>query len=104
MSRKYNIPVNTPLLNGNEKIYLNECIDTGWISSEGPFVKKFEDTLSAKVDQLHGIAVSSGTAALEIAIAALDIGKGDEVILPSHTIISCAQAIDNMGSMSTGKP
>ena len=93
MSRKYNIPVNSPLLNGNEKIYLNECIDTGWISSEGPFVKKFEEKLSAKVDQLHGIAVSSGTAALEIAIAALDIGKGDEVILPSHTIISCAQAI-----------
>jgi perosamine synthetase len=93
MNRKYNIPVNSPLLNGNEKIYLNECIDTGWISSEGPFVKKFEESLSAKVDQLHGIAVSSGTAALEIAIAALDIGKGDEVILPSHTIISCAQAI-----------
>jgi perosamine synthetase len=93
MNRKYNIPVNSPLLNGNEKIYLNECIDTGWISSEGPFVKKFEEKLSAKVDQLHGIAVSSGTAALEIAIAALDIGKGDEVILPSHTIISCAQAI-----------
>ena len=93
MNRKYNIPVNSPLLNGNEKIYLNECIDTGWISSEGPFVKKFEERLSAKVDQLHGIAVSSGTAALEIAIAALDIGKGDEVILPSHTIISCAQAI-----------
>lgn len=93
MNRKYNIPVNTPILNGNEKIYLNECIETGWISSEGPFVKKFEEKLSAKVNQLYGIAVSSGTAALEIAISALGIGKGDEVILPSHTIISCAQSI-----------
>ena len=82
MNCKYNIPVNTPLLNGNEKLYLNECIDTGWVSSEGPFVKKFEDRLSAKVNQSYGIAVSSGTAALEIAIAALEIGKGDEVILP----------------------
>jgi perosamine synthetase len=93
MNRKYNIPVNTPLLDGNEKIYLNECIDSEWISSEGPFVKKFEEMLSSKVNHTHGIAVSSGTAALEIAIAALDIGEGDEVILPSHTIISCAQAI-----------
>ena len=93
MSYKYKIPVNTPLLDGNERVYLNECIDSGWVSSEGPFVKKFEEKLAVKVRQLHGIAVSSGTAALEIAIAALDIGKGDEVILPSHTIISCAQAI-----------
>jgi perosamine synthetase len=93
MSYKYNIPVNTPLLDGKERDYLNECIDSGWISSEGPFVRRFEDELAAKVNQSYGVAVSSGTAALEVAIAALNIEKGDEVILPSHTIISCAQAI-----------
>jgi perosamine synthetase len=87
------VPVNTPLLSGNEKKYLNECIDTAWISSEGPFVKQFEDMLAKEVNQKYGIAVSNGTAALEIAVAALDIGEGDEIIMPSHTIISCGQAI-----------
>ncbi len=90
--------MNTPLLSGNEKKYLNECIDTGWISSEGPFVKQFEEQLAEKVEQKYGVAVSNGTAALDIAIAALDIGEGDEVIMPSHTIISCAQAIVKMGA------
>jgi perosamine synthetase len=93
------IPVNTPLLSGNEKKYLNECIDTAWISSEGPFVKQFEDMLAKEVNQKYGIAVSNGTAALEIAIAALDIKAGDEVIMPSHTIISCAQAIVKNGAV-----
>lgn len=92
------IPVNTPLLGGNEKKYINECIDTGWISSEGPFVEKFEVALSHKVNRKHGIACSSGTAALDIAVAALDIGNGDEVILPSHTIISCVSAIIKAGA------
>ncbi len=93
------VPVNTPLLSGNEKKYINECIDTGWVSSEGPFVERFESELSARVNRQYGIAVSSGTAALDIAIAALEIGKGDEVILPSHTIISCISAITNSGAV-----
>ena len=80
------IPVNKPLLDGNEKKYLNECIDTGWISSEGPFIKKFEERFAKQVNRKHGIAVTSGTAALDIAIEALDIGQGDEVILPTFTI------------------
>ena len=92
------IPINTPLLNGNEKKYLNECIDTGWISSEGPFVERFESELSHSVDRKYGIAVSSGTAALDVAIAALKIKKGDEVILPSHTIISCILAVIKSGA------
>ncbi|MDP2673065.1 MAG: DegT/DnrJ/EryC1/StrS family aminotransferase, partial [Nanoarchaeota archaeon] len=61
------IPVNEPLLNGNEKKYLLECIKTGWISSEGPFVKEFEDKFAKKVKRKYGVAVSSGSAALEIA-------------------------------------
>lgn len=93
MSDNSFIPVNTPLLVGNEKKYLNECIDTGWISSEGPFVKRFEESFSQRVGRRHGIAVTNGTAALELALVALDLEPGSEVILPAFTIISCASAI-----------
>ena len=91
------IPVNEPLLNGNEKKYLNECIDTGWISSEGPFVKKFEESFSKVVNRKYGIAVCNGTAALDIAVNSLDLNNGDEVIMPTFTIISCAAAIVKNG-------
>ena len=93
------IPVNEPLLNGNEKKYLCECIDTGWISSEGPFVKEFEKKLSASVGRAYGVAVSNGTAALEIAVRALGIEPGDEVIMPTFTIISCAAAVTKAGAV-----
>lgn len=91
------IPVNIPLLDGNEKKYLCECIDSGWISSEGPFVKKFENDMASYVGRKYGIAVCNGTAALEAAMVALDFEKGSEVILPTFTIISCAQAITKAG-------
>lgn len=93
------VPVNEPLLNGNEKKYLCECIDTGWISSEGPFVKEFEQKMSASVNRKYGIAVSNGTAALEVACQALGIGNGDEVIMPTFTIISCAMAVTKLGAV-----
>lgn len=93
------IPVNEPLLNGNEKKYLIECIDTGWISSEGPFVRKLEEEFAERVDRKYGIAVSNGSVALDAAIAALDIGQGDEVILPTFTIISCVAAIVRSGAI-----
>lgn len=93
------IPVNEPLLKGNEKKYLCECIDTGWISSEGPFVKEFEQKISVTVGRKYGIAVANGTAALEVAVQALDIGEGDEVIMPAFTIISCAMAVTKMGAV-----
>ncbi len=93
------IPVNEPLLNGNEKKYLCECIDTGWISSEGPFVKEFEQKMSATVDRKYGVAVSNGTAALEVAVHALGIGEGDEVIMPAFTIISCAMSVTKVGAI-----
>ncbi len=91
------VPVNTPLLNGNEKRYLNECIDTGWISSEGPFVKRFEEEMASYVGRRYGTACTSGTAALDIAISALNLQQDDEVIMPSFTIISCAQALTKQG-------
>ena len=92
------IPVNEPLLDGNEKKYLCECIDTGWISSEGPFVKKFEEKMAARVGRRYGIAVTNGTAALEVAVQALNLQEGDEVIMPTFTIISCAEAVVRVGA------
>ena len=92
------IPVNEPLLDGNEKRYLAECIDTGWISSEGPFVERFEREMAARVGRRHAIAVCNGSMALDAAVAALGIGPGDEVILPSFTIISCASAVVRAGA------
>ncbi len=92
------IPVNEPLLDGNEKKYLAECIDTGWISSEGPFVKRFEEAFAARVGRKHGIAVTNGTAAIDAAVEALGLGHGDEVILPTFTIISCVLQIVRSGA------
>jgi perosamine synthetase len=92
------IPVNEPLLNGNERKYLLECLDSGWISSEGPFVKRFEEEFARRVGRKYGIAVTNGTAAIDVAIDALGIGPGDEVILPSLTIISCVLQIVRSGA------
>ncbi|MBK6397497.1 MAG: DegT/DnrJ/EryC1/StrS family aminotransferase [Bacteroidetes bacterium] len=91
------IPVNTPLLNGNEEKYLLECIRTGWISSEGPFIKEFEEKFSAYVNRKHGIAVANGSAALDVAVQALQLSPGDEVIMPAFTIISPAQSVVKAG-------
>ncbi len=96
MSINQFIPVNEPLLDGNEKKYLQECIDTGWISSEGPFIKQFEQSIAARMHRSYGVAVTNGSAAIDAVIEALDIGPGDEVIMPTFTIISCiAQIVRN---------
>ena len=92
------VPVNQPLLDGNEEKYLAECIRTGWISSEGPFVARLESGFAARVGRKQGVAVCNGSAALDIAIAALGIGPGDEVILPTFTIISCAASVIRAGA------
>jgi perosamine synthetase len=91
------IQVNSPLLDGNEKKYINECLDSGWISSEGPFVTRFEQEMASYVGRSYATACSSGTAALDLAVAALNLKKDDEVILPSMTIISCAQCLVKKG-------
>lgn len=92
------IPVNTPSIGELERIYLNECIDTGWISSEGPFVSRFEHEMASYAHRKYGIAVCNGTAALEIAAKAIGIQEGDEVIMPTFTIISPAQAVTKLGA------
>lgn len=92
------IPVNEPLLDGNEKKYLCECIDTGWVSSEGLFVERFEKEFASFIGVKYGVAVCNGTAALETALYAIGVGQGDEVIMPSFTIISCAIACIRLGA------
>lgn len=92
-----NIPVNQPDLTGNEKKYLCECIDTGWISSDGPFIKEFEEKFSKKINRKYGIAVCNGSVALDLAMLALDLPKGSQVIMPTFTIISCVAAIVRAG-------
>ncbi|MFH1985892.1 MAG: DegT/DnrJ/EryC1/StrS family aminotransferase [Pseudomonadota bacterium] len=93
------IPVNTPVLGQREKELLIRCIDTGWISSEGPFVAEFEEATARAVNRRFGVAVSSGSAALDVAVATLGIGPGDEVIMPAFTIISCAAAVVRAGAV-----
>jgi perosamine synthetase len=92
------IPVNEPVIGEREKELVMECLNTGWISSEGPFVSQFEEAFSRRVGRQHGIACANGSAALDIAVAALKLGPGDEVILPTFTIISCAAAIVRAGA------
>ena len=87
------IPVNEPLVGESENKYVMECLRTGWISSEGHFIHDFEERWAAYCGMSHGVAVSNGTVALEIAMACLDLQPGDEVIMPTFTIISCAQAV-----------
>lgn len=93
------IPVNQPLLNGREKELLLECIESGWISSDGPFVSEFERKFANYIGTNYGVAVCNGTAALETALFAANIRHGDEVIMPSFTIISCALAAIRLGAV-----
>ena len=87
------VPVNEPLLGDLELEYVTECIRTGWISSAGKFIEEFERQWAAYCGMAYGVAVSNGTVALELAVRCLGLDPGDEVILPTFTIISCAQAV-----------
>jgi len=87
------IPVNEPLLGERELEYVSECVRTGWVSSAGRFINEFEEQWAAYCGRGHGVAVSNGTAALQLALACLDLQEGDEVIMPAFTIISCALAV-----------
>ena len=87
------IPVSKPFLSSNDIKYVNKTLREGWISSDGPEVTKFENSFSKKINRKYSIAVSSGTAALEIALKSLNIKKDDEVIIPNFTIISNALAV-----------
>jgi len=87
------IPVNEPFLAEEDFHALQDTFRTGWISSAGKYVDEFEDRWASYCGVEHGIAVSNGTTALQVAVEAVGVGQGDEVIMPSFTIISCASAV-----------
>jgi perosamine synthetase len=92
------LTVSDTRLDGNELAYLTECVRSNWISSQGPFVARFEDAFAAAVGCRFGVSCASGTAALHLAVAALGIGAGDEVLLPTFTMIATANAVTYTGA------
>lgn len=93
------IPVNEPLFGERELEYVTECVRTGWVSSAGQFVSQFEERWASYCGRRYGVAVSNGTVALQLAVACLDLEPGDEVIIPTFTIISCALAVVYNGGL-----
>ncbi len=87
------IPVSKPIIAKNAKKYLLDCLTSGWVSSKGPYVKRFEKSFAKFVGVKYAIATSSGTAALHLSLAAIRIGPGNEVIIPSLTMIATALPI-----------
>lgn len=92
------IPVCEPFLNGNELKYVTDAVSTGWISSAGKYVSEFEKQFAAYCDCKYGVAVCNGTVSLHLAMVALGIGKGDEVIIPTFTMIASAFAVSYTGA------
>jgi perosamine synthetase len=86
------IPVNEPLLDQQELDSVAECVRSGWISSAGRYLSELEERWAAYCGRRYGVAVSNGTVALQLAVACLGLRPGDEIIMPSFTIISCALA------------
>ena len=93
MHRLHRIPIMEPSLSGNEMEYVTECIKTNWISSQGAYVRKFESVFGAYCGYPHALAVSNGTVALHLALVALGIGPGDEVLVPDLTFAASINAV-----------
>ncbi|MFE3143003.1 DegT/DnrJ/EryC1/StrS family aminotransferase [Streptomyces scopuliridis] len=94
----YTHPVSKPWLGGRELEYVTEAVSDGWISSQGPYVRKFESEFADYNGIAHGVACSSGTTALTLALRALGVGPGDEVIVPEFTMIATAWAVTYTGA------
>lgn len=92
------IPLCVPEIKGNEWNYIKECLDTNWVSSAGGYVDKFEDNFAEYVKAKKAVVTMNGTAALELALRAVGIGHGDEVIVPSMTFISPVNTIKYVGA------
>src|SRR5829696_1081022 len=92
------IPVYQPDLSGRERKYVLECLDTSWISSLGTFINRFEEAFVETTGAAHAMTVSNGTVALHLAYHCLDIGPGDEVIVPTFTYIASVNTIVQTGA------
>jgi len=91
-------PVAETRLAGNERRYLNECVDSNWISSRGPFLERFERAFAQQAGCEYGVACANGTVALHLSLAALGLAPGDEVIAPTFTMIATANAVRYTGA------
>lgn len=98
MTSKAIIPVAHPVLGGNEKTYVMECLETGWISSIGRFISLFESKFAEFCGASCAVATNNGTSALHLALAALGVGPGDEVIVPTLTYVASANAVRYCGA------
>lgn len=98
MARLSTIPVSAPWLGAKERRLVDECIDSGWVSSQGKFVGEFEKRFSGYCGVKFGVATSSGTSALHLALAALEIGPGDEVIVPTLSFVATANTVAYVGA------
>ncbi len=92
------IPVAAPMLVGNEKVYVLDCLDSGWISSAGDYVKRFESSFAEFCGTAHAIACCNGTAALHLALLATGVAPRDEVIIPTLSFVSTANAVSYCGA------
>ena len=92
------IPVAQPNLIGNESRYVNECLESGWISSAGGFIDRFEQAIAESSGTRYGVACSSGTAALHLALRAVGVREGDEVLVPTLTFVATANAVTYCGA------
>lgn len=92
------IPVNEPLIGKEELLNITDCVKSGWISSKGSYIKSFEEEFAKFCGVRYGISTTSGTTALHLALASLGIKKGDEVIMPTFTMIATAYAVLYMGA------
>lgn len=99
MSRPIIVPVYQPFLEGNEKKYVTECIDSSWISSKGHYVQEFENAFADYIGVKYAASVCNGTIALHLALVSLGIGSGDEVIVPTLTYIAPVNAITYTGAV-----
>jgi perosamine synthetase len=93
-----NIPIYQPFLKGNERKYVLDCMDSNWISSKGKYVRGFEESIEDFIGNISATSCSNGTVALHLALLALEIGPGDEVIVPSFTYIASVNAIKYVGA------
>ena len=93
------VPLHEPSFRGNEWAYVKECLDTGWVSSVGKFVDRFEQELASYTGVKHAVAVVNGTAALHVCLKLVGVEQGDEVLVPTLTFIASANAISYCGAI-----
>src|ERR1700693_115849 len=92
------VPLSVPEIGGNEWLYIKECLDTGWVSSVGSYVDRFEEMIAATCGVAHAVATASGTAALHVALQLAGVAPDDEVLLPTLTFVAPANAIRYLGA------